>query len=76
MFPAPEPTYDEQSLSAHLIYVPKRLSDPMLKDRLLDTEVIPCTFYQNMHQKQDVKLLTILLHGNASDIGACKETAQ
>jgi len=60
MFPAPTPT-------------PKRLSDPMLKDSLLDTEVIPCTFFR---QHGDVRLLTILLHGNASDIGACKETAQ
>lgn len=73
MFPAPEPTYDERSLSDHLIYVPKRLSDPMLKDRLLDTEVIPCTFFQ---RDRDVQLLTILLHGNASDLGACKESAE
>merc|ERR1719403_166289 len=73
MFPAPTPTYDAESLDADLIWIPKRLSDPMLKDRLLDTEVIPCTFFR---QHGDVRLLTILLHGNASDIGACKETAQ
>jgi len=73
MFPAPVPTYDSETLDGNLIYVPKRISDPMLKDRLLDTEVIPCTFFQ---QSNDVRLLTILLHGNASDIGACRETAQ
>jgi len=73
MFPAPTPTYDHDTLDGDLIYVPKRLSDPMLKNRLLDTEVIPCTFFR---QSGDVRLLTIMLHGNASDIGACKETAQ